>query len=308
MSASKRQHGQFYTVTNPFAHRAFRQWAQLAGLPNAAILEPFAGCNSLIGHLESMRLCGDYAAFDIEPAAPGVKRRDTMQCFPRGFDVCITNPPWLAKNSATGRGLDFPDCPYDDLYKFSVARCLENCGYLAALVPESFIRSGLFRERLHSFISLTTPIFADTAHPVGLAMFLPEATPHITVYSGRKRVGLLAEIEAHRPKANGRRRIVFNAPQGNLGLIAVDDTHGASIRFCHPREIDGYEVVSTCRYITRLSVAGDMVSIDKLNDILRQFREATCDVLMTPYRGLRKDGKYRRRLDWNLARGFVSAA
>lgn len=305
MTIEKRQRGQFYTVNNPFAHRAFRQWARLAGLPNSTILEPFAGCNSLIDHLKKMELCGDYAAFDIEPAAAGVKKRNTLRRFPRGYDVCITNPPWLAKNSATGRGLAFPDTTYDDLYKFAVARCLEHCGYLAALLPESFIRSGLFHDRLYSFISLTKPIFADTTHPVGLALFLPKATPHITVYSGGKRVGRLADIEKCRPHANGKRKVTFNAPDGGLGLIAVDNTHGASIRFCHPREIEDYEIGSTSRYITRLMVVGENVSIGALNDALHEFRETTCDVLMTPYRGLRKDGKYRRRLDWDLARGLV---
>lgn len=308
MTIEKRQRGQFYTVNNPFAHRAFRQWARLASLPISTILEPFAGCNSLIDHLKKMKLCGNYTAFDIEPTATSVKKRNTLRRFPRGYDVCITNPPWLAKNSATGRGLAFPDTPYDDLYKFSVARCLEHCGYLAALVPESFIRSGLFHDRLYSFISLTKPIFADTTHPVGLALFLPKATPHIIVYSGSKRVGRLADIEKRRPHANGKRKVIFNAPNGDLGLIAVDDTHGASIRFCHPREIEDYEIGNTSRYITRLVVVGESVSIGALNDALHKFREVTCDVLMTPYRGLRKDGKYRRRLDWNLARGLVCDA
>ncbi|MDA8015435.1 MAG: hypothetical protein MPK09_07520 [Gammaproteobacteria bacterium] len=308
MTATKRQHGQFYTVTNPFSHRAFRHWARRAGLPHSPILEPFAGCNSLIAHLQKMGLCREYAAFDVAPAARGVEKRDTLRHFPRGYDVCITNPPWLAKNSATGRGLAFPDTAYDDLYKFSVARCLGRCGYLAALVPESFIRSGLFHDRLHSFISLTKPIFADTTHPVGLALFLPEATPHITVYSGGKKVGRLADIEKCRPHVNGKRKVIFNVPDGDLGLIAVDDTHGPSIRFCHPRELEKYAVGSTSRYITRLTVLGEKVRVPALNDALHEFREATCDVLMTPYRGLRKDGKYRRRLDWDLARGLVCVA
>ena len=304
---SKRQCGQFYTIKNPFTHRKFRDWAKRARLPDATILEPFAGCGSLIDHLEKMKLCNGYEAYDIHPTSSRVKRRDTLSFFPRGFDICITNPPWLAKNSATCRGLGFPDTSYDDLYKFSVALCLDNCSYLAALVPESFIRSGLFRDRLYSFISLTEPIFEDTTHPVGLALFMPYASHHITVYSGNKKVGPLADIEKNYPEVDTSRKIVFNSPKGNLGLIAVDSTSGASIRFCDPRDLDGYSVESSCRYITRLSV-DSKVGIDRLNECLHQFREKTCDILMTSYRGLRKDGKYRRRLDWQLARGLICNA
>ena len=308
MTSNKRERGQFYTTRNPFAHQAFRKWAEMAGLPEERVLEPFAGCNSLIGHLMKMGLCDAHKSFDVEPTATSVKKRNTLRKFPKGFDVCVTNPPWLAKNSATGRGIGFPDTHYDDLYKFSVDICLKNCEYLAVLVPESFIRSGLFRSRLCAFISLTKPIFADTTHPVGLALFLPNPTQDVVVYSGRKRVGSLCDIEKHRPMVETGRRIKFNDPCGNLGLIAVDGTAGASIRFCDPSEIEGYDVDSTCRYITRILVDGGGINIKKLNKALHEFREKTCDVLMTPYRGLRKDGMYRRRLDWNLARGLVCAS
>ena len=35
------------------------------------------------------------------------------------------------------------------------------------------------------------------------------------------------------------------------------------------------------------------------------FLNNTQDVLMTAYRGLRKDGFYRRRLDWQLAKDII---
>ena len=307
MKQNKRQRGQYYTVTNPFAHKAFRHWAKCANLPDNTVLEPFAGCNSLINHLYKMGLCQNYESFDIEPTNSKVHKRNTLNKFPKGFNVCVTNPPWLARNSASGRGLAFPDTPYDDLYKHSLEKCLDNCDYLAALVPESFIRSGLFRDRLNTFISLTKPIFYDTTHPVGLAMFLPEITNNTMIYSGHKRVGILADIEKSRPVQTLERKIKFNSPNGNIGLIAVDNTQGASIRFCHPKELENYNVRAECRYITRLDVNGYKPNIEQLNKILNKFRETTSDVLMTPYRGLRKDGKYRRRLDWGLARGLICA-
>ena len=85
-------------------------------MPKTSILEPFAGANLLISSLKDMGLCHRADSFDIAPAHTDVKLRDTLTDFPTGYEVCITNPPWLAKNSATRRGLAFPETPYDDLY------------------------------------------------------------------------------------------------------------------------------------------------------------------------------------------------
>ena len=128
-----------------------------------------------------------------------VQQRDTLADFPSGFDVCITNPPWLARNSATVRDLEFPECDYDNLYKFALEKCLDNCDWVAALVPESFIRAELFRDRLSDFVSLTSRLFSDTGHPVGLALFDPFPMTDVKVWSGRERIGWLSDIESLRP-------------------------------------------------------------------------------------------------------------
>ena len=304
----KRQNGQFFTSGNPFKHPAFTDWAKRCGLPETKVIEPFAGANGLIDHLEQMSLCDESRSYDIAPAHERVSRRDTLLDFPGGFSVCVTNPPWLARNSATYRGIDFPDCKYDDLYKFALEKCLDNCEWVAALIPESFVRSGLFQERLCDFVSLTSNLFADTAHPVGLALFEPSQVDDVSVWCGRKLIGTLENMEALRPQVvpDGP-RVKFNIPDGNVGLIALDNTEEASIRFCEVSELSDYEVKRSGRHITKLQVAGD-VKISTWNSFISTFRERTSDVLMTCYKGLRKDGKYRRRLDWNLARGIIHNA
>ena len=303
-----RARGQFFTANNPFDLSPFKRWARAAGLPRARILEPFAGSNSLVRHLEYMGLCDSAVSYDIEPAGKGVRKRDTLASFPQGFDVCVTNPPWLAKNSATARGLPFPRCRYDDLYKHALERCVEHCGFVAALVPESFIRAALFQERLSDFISLTSRLFNDTGHPVGLALFRPNQSKGTKVWSDNRYIGVLSEIEAMRPEplADGP-EVRFNEPRGNVGLIALDNTQGASIRFCDVRELKHYRVKPSGRHITKLHV-NCPVAIEKWNRHLSAFRRETWDVLMTCYKGIRKDGMYRRRLDWQLARGIIHHA
>lgn len=304
----RRACGQFYTNHNPFDYAPFKRWAKKSDILNACILEPFAGSNSLVAHLTGMGLCHHFQSFDIHPTHHHVSYRDTLADFPSGYHVCITNPPWLARNSATARGLSYPSTLYDDLYKFSLEKCLDNCPYVAALVPESFIRASLFLDRLSCFISITQPIFSDTKHPVGLALFLPEKIQNIAVFSGSNYIGTLVDIKKHRPIVNHRLDISFNEPKGNLGLIALDNTKEASIRFCDITELKDYQVKKHGRHITKLNVSQKKICIKAYNNLINRFREATGDVLMTSYRGLRKDGKYRRRLDWNLARAIIEKA
>ena len=304
---SKRQSGRYYTAGNPFSHPAFLAWAELAKLRYGTILEPFAGANSLISHLQSMGLCSAFSSFDIAPASPDVRYRDTLTDFPNGYEVCVTNPPWLAKNSAAVRGLAFPDSRYDDLYKVALGQCLENCRFVAALVPESFIRANLFQERLLFFISLRASMFEDTGHPVGLALF-DDTLGHpdsVQVWSGDRHLGNLAELEQTRPRPlpDGP-EVIFNEPRGNVGLIALDNTVKASVRFCDVAELADYAVKPTGRHITKLAVDGP-VRITEWNDALTEFRNETHDVLMTCYKGIRRDGMYRRRCDWALARGII---
>ena len=206
----KRQNGQYFTDGNPFRHRAFHSWAKRSNIQSKTILEPFAGANNLITHLEDMGLCNDSVSYDLYPSNARVNRRDTLKRFPSGFGLCVTNPPWLAKNSATFRGLDFPDCRYDDLYKLALEKCLDNCEWVAALVPESFICTRLFRERLTDFISLPVSLFKETGHPVGLALFQPENVQDVKVWFRGTCVGLLSKLEALRPRPKPEGPLLFD--------------------------------------------------------------------------------------------------
>lgn len=307
-ASAKRRNGRYYTAGNPFDHPAFLDWSARARLPERPVLEPFAGANSLIGHLQQMGLCREFRSFDIDPAHPQVQRRDTIADFPEGGEVCVTNPPWLARNSAAVRGMPFPDTPYDDLYKAAVGKCLDNCAFVAALVPESFIRAELFTDRLSAFVSLTSSLFLDTGHPVGLALFDEQPSAETEVWSGRHHVSGLAELKKLRPRlADDGPQIRFNIAEGNVGLIALDNTAGPSIRFCNVEELSDYKVKNTGRHITKMMVDGP-VDLASWNVYLADFRRRTWDVLMTSYKGIRKDGMYRRRLDWQLARGIIHNA
>ena len=199
-------------------------------MPKARLLEPFAGRGDLLHKLESVGLLGENAkAYDITPAARGVSKRDTLRDFPKGFDVCVTNPPWLARNSATLRGLPFPrDCAHDDLYKQALELCLMHCDYVAALIPESFIRSftrfSPFYQRCEAFASLTGELFYDTGHPVGLAMFGPLPSRDVRLYHNNKYLGWYNNLQKTIASSSIKKEMRFNDPDGALGLFALDNT------------------------------------------------------------------------------------
>ena len=318
----KRANGRYYTRGNPFQLEPFRTWAEALNLKQQVVLEPFAGAKHIPQLIASADLqCRDWACYDIAPGAKGIVQCDTLVDFPGGFHVCITNPPWLARNSATRRGLPFPETTHhNDLYKYALEQCLTHCSWVAAIIPEAFIRSGLFLQRLCDFISLVPQtqnsrtqenksrngsyMFEDTEHPVGLALFGPHETSDVTVWRNNHRLGKLAELRKHLPPSSHNRRIVFNDPEGNVGLIAIDNTVSASIRFCPPSELGTYPVRSQCRSITKVGVPWQ-VNIDTLNARLSTVREKTHDIFLTAFKGLRRDGYYRRRLDWRLARALI---
>lgn len=318
----KRANGRYYTRGNPFQLIPFKKWAENSDLIQQTVLEPFAGAKDIARLIDSAHLpCQDWAFYDIEPAGKGINQRDSLTDFPMGFNVCITNPPWLARNSATRRGLPFPKYTcYDDLYKYALEKCLMYCQWVAAIIPEAYIRSGLFLERLNDFISLVphtqhqtnklnsvkenSNMFEDTEHPVGLALFTPDITTDVNVWRNNQQLGKLKNLRRHLPISSRNRSIVFNEPEGNLGLIAIDNTVSASIRFCPPAELGDYKVRQHCRSITKIGVPWRL-DIDNLNSRLTKIREKTHDVFLTAFKGLRRDGKYRRRLDWALARSII---
>lgn len=304
----KRANGRYYTEENPFRLKPFQSWAHEIAITSKKILEPFAGSNNLVEMLKDLDLCNNYASFDINATAKEVKKRNTIKSFPKGFDVCITNPPWLARNSATRRGLPFPKCAFDNLYKYCLSLCLSNCESVGAILPASFLQSGLFRDRLQKYILIHDPIFSDTENPVCLALF-DKKSNQVDVYYDEDHLGSLDSLEESLPKSCHDYRVRFNDPEGDLGFISFDNTKNSSIRFCHASDIAGYEIKPSSRFITRIGGEFDNIGllIARLNRMISQFRKETKDVFLTPFKGIREDGSYRRRMDFALARKFINA-
>lgn len=302
-----RNTGRYYTQANVFEYPAFKQW--LEAIPNISettILEPFAGDCAI-----PMMLCSyKWACYDIEPRKGDFKvvKRDTIKKFPSGFKVCITNPPYLAKNSATRRGLNYPECDYDNLYKHCLKLMLDSCQYVAAIIPDSFIQSGLFTDRLYGVISIPEKVFADTDYPVCLALFTPDISPNIKIFCGDSFIGTYKELLKYSLEEYNDSRWVFNDADGCIGVVCADGKNN-KIRFVKGESIDT-EVKGSSRFLVRVSGLPDNIDIDdfilKCNSTLEQYRYNTKDVFLNSFKGLRNDGTYRKRIPFTVVRSILT--
>lgn len=287
-------------------------------------IEPFAGSNNIILMVKDLGFENPWVAFDIEPPTETmvddvpVIQRDTILDYPKGYKVAITNPPYLAKNSATQRKMLYNGHPYDDLYQKALHIMLENNEYVAAIIPETFIKQKLFHNRLLSIISLTCRMFDDTEHPVCLALFVPEKeknSNNFSVWQNNSYIGEYKKLEEHVLSPTEKFPWVFNDPNGLIGLKAADGNKRADIAFILGEEIMSTSIKVSSRHNTRISLKGVDLTKDEIdnliqlaNIILKERRNTTKDVFMTAHRGLREDGKYRRRLDFSQARDILNLA
>ena len=310
---TKRVDGRYYTMSNPFGLPAFKKWARKHGIVDDVILEPFAGRNNLINMLAEEGHCKWFTSYDIKPAHRDVYKRNTVARFPEGHRTCVSNPPWLGKYSAKRRGLRWPAIAYDDLYKHCLELALRHCENVGFIIPATFMHwwSGLSRQygledhlgmRLESVTFLNNRVFDDTENPVCMALFGPSRPRDVRIYYDGRYVGTYGSLTRHLP-GEADMDVRFNARNGRLGLVCIDNTRGPSIKFCKGSSISG--VRSSSRSLTRIDYDLTAGQIDELNHRFDAFRRKTHDVFLTPFKGLRRDGMYRRRLDYGLAREIL---
>lgn len=309
----QRELGAFYTHGNPFVFEKFHSWfSQIES--DATFAEPFCGSGQIIALLAKAGFHREFSSFDIDDRIPAVEHRNSLKNFPSGFDVVITNPPYLSINFAKRKGVDLSlqeFAGYSSLYQVAIELSLKESRFVAMIIPESFITSGLFHERLQAVISLPFKMFQDTDMPTCLALWGPNSTDSFQIFRQNVLLGKSSDLLVGLRGSPCGSRIHFNRPDGNLGLRAIDNSFEASIRFCAPEEIPVSKVKTTARLLTRIQVdelRNPSRLISLANDRLNQWRVASSDVNLTAFKGLRKDGVFRRRLDFASARALLSEA
>jgi hypothetical protein len=301
---SKQLLGQFYTTTDPFSiSDAFSSWYQLVP-NNTTILEPFAGAGHLFSYVDA-----NWDGFDLEPNHPNVAQRDTIKDFPRGYRVCITNPPYLAKTVVSRKKLPVV-LNHEDLYLDALQQCLDHCDYVAAIIPSTFWNQNLFKDRLYAWDKFDMELFSDTDNPAGVAYFVPNKVNRTRTFINGKEVYLNASntpITINFP-------MTFN-PEG-LSPYLVNGIDTVEKNNIHIRKIDGFDISSIvdndgkCKSTNRnmFPIECEYLKdedIPAINKMIDDWREETQDFYLTSFKSCKKDGKYRKRISFKEVRWIL---
>ncbi len=324
MIGNKRQFGIWFTKANPFNHSRISKWLEIIHKTNLPVIEPFAGSGNMVKMLPYLNWQGFY---DIQPQQDyqQIHLRNSLVDFPKfsengeKFQVAITNPPWLSKNSASRRRLDFDnEFLFDDLYKQALFQCLANCDYVMAIVPENFVKSGLFRDRLVSIIRLTSCIFGnETEHPSCIALFEKNASNDFEIWEGENFLGMYSNLINHAVTQLDSQNILpfkFNSSEGEIIMHGLDTRSGPTICFSLASSEQLSSVKRSDRHLCIIQIPSNLLEIDiekfifTANKILTEYRILTCDVGLSPTKSRRRDGRVRRRLDFDIARRILTLA
>jgi len=291
--------GQFYTTSNPFSEsEAFEEWWEKVP-KEGHILEPFAGGGNLFDYIQA-----PWKGYDIDPQHPSVAYRDTMLSFPEGYEVCITNPPYLAKTTVSRKKMD-KKLKYEDLYLDCLEKCLENCSYVAAIIPSTFFATKKFRKRLFAWDKIDKSIFSSTLNPAGVGYWVPEEVDETKIFVNGTE--LTFDQKEHSP-SRASVGMTFNDKDGNIVLSAIDTTRAHNIK------VKGIENFDTKKYLKHTSRNYSLIKCDELtaddfdevNLMIEDWRKETKDFYLTSFKSLMKDQqKYRKRIGFSQFKWIV---
>ena len=316
--------GSFYTTKSGWLTDQVRHFLEKAlAESNGYLLDPFAGDGHLLEAIKSDSVLGaqvkQATGFDIQ--GDTFPFNDSLVAIPnQKRAVIVTNPPYLANHSAKRKGVDqlvakyFAGSTQKNLYRIALEKALDSADYVVAIIPETFLLSTFPKHRLELAVVIQDSLFGDTDAPALVACFTKESCADAHIFTGNQSIGNLSEILALRESTAPKHTIVFNDPNGRIGLRAVDGSDGKTpIAFVAARDF-GYpsnSVAVSSRLMTYLEVPGvadeDMPElISKANGMLASIRMRSGDLVLAPFKGNNKAGKRRRRLDYALARRILN--
>jgi hypothetical protein len=137
------------------------------------------------------------------------------------------------------------------------------------------------------------------------------------IYVGEKKIMRFSEMVKIKGSVSRSKRVIFNDPDGNIGLKAVDGTKADDrIRFIPGDEFDypRSSIKVSSRLMTFLNIPelgskrGISDFCSNANEILEEYRSKSEDIILSGFKGNNKEGKRRRRLDYRLARKVIMEA
>jgi hypothetical protein len=319
MRTAKRQFGQYFTRQQTWLRPQVVNF--IKSVDAKIFYDPFAGNGDLLRMAECLGI-NNAVGLDIDPQL-GWKLNDSLISIPKIMgSIIITNPPYLTNYSAKRRKLYnrvakyFAATNYDDLYQIALEKCLD-AGVGVAIIPETFINSSFPKDRINSITILEDSPFEDTENPVCVVCFDGKRKyfRDIQIYKNDELLGSLEHFENLRLRPANISTFKFNDITGSLALRAVDATDSKKPILFMRKELLDYDlsgIKHSSRLITVIQTDFQKKELDMLihysNIILSDYRNKTKDVLLSPFKGNRKDGLRRRRLDYATARAILEIA
>ncbi len=312
--------GAFHTIGSCWLNSVVSAFIVSTGLRTA--VDPFAGKGDMLNLVGSALSMGK-RGYDIDKSA-GWEVNDSLVSIPRRpGSICITNPPFLANYSARRKSIwplvggYYERYGRNDLYEIALDKCLASFEYVVAILPETFLHSAYPKERCEKIVILEENPFNDTTFPVCVTCWSSATGQDPDIYVGEDKVLRHSEIVRLRRSVGRSPRVVFNHPEGNIGLRAVDGTkEWDRIAFFPGNEFDypRSRIKSSSRLMTYIMVR-ELKSKEAIQDFcqtsnrtLERFRKHTSDTILSGFKGNNRLGKRRRRLDYGLARKIVIEA
>jgi len=318
----KQNLGQFNTKNDVWLRPQIIKFIENSGCVN--VMDPYAGAGDLLFAVNDFAWMNLYG-YDIDPIFDW-PINNGLEHMPYHKDtIVITNPPYLAKNSAARNNLESykyfegDNERFEDLYQIALQKVLSLYKKAVFIIPETYFQTEFFKQHLDSFTVIEENPFNDTDCPVCVATFNVSNDFHrvagnnYTIYKNDNYLFDRFILEDILYDFNTPRRcdLTFNDSSGNLGLRGVDgvDTND-HIRFCHPQDLkyNVDDIKESSRAITIIYVP-DVEITDKFifraNFLLGELRKRTHDVVLSPFKNNNKLGQRRRRLDFKWARKII---
>lgn len=281
----------------------------------SCVVDPFAGAGDLLNVVKEIGI-DKTRGLDIDRSFDW-EINNSLEGVPYyEGSMVVTNPPYLAKNSAARKGLEtikyFRGNEYTDLYQIAIDKVLKTYNKAVFIIPETFRGTKFFKDSIVSITILEENPFEDTDCPVCVVCFctkneydIYKNDDFLFTNNRLEKIDDLLYVDDR-----NKSTIQFNCKDGNLGLRAIDGTNPKNrIKFCLPDELN-YErsnVKHSSRAITILYVDHNDIStlIKNANRLLEEIRDVSQDVVLTPFKNNNREGVRRRRLDFKLARRIL---
>lgn len=320
MDNKKIKLGQFFTKESLWLKPQIKDFILSSGCTIA--YDPFAGGGDLLTVATTLGFT-QTIGLDIDKTLSWEYNDSLIEIPHINNAIIITNPPYIAKQSASNKKIDlskyFSKSKYDDIYLIALDKMLESQKNVVAIIPESFINSSYRQKsKLYSITILEENPFADTENPVCVVCFdsIIKDFDKIKIYKNETYINSLHDIQKLRIEPTHQTKITFNTLKGWLGLRAIDSTNDLTFINFDYKENFKYNwqknIKASSRHFSLIDIDVPLEKrkafINECNNILHNLRLKSADIILTPFKGNTKNGTRRRRLDFRLARAIMEIA